>query len=158
MLQTTFSNSWWRHQMETFSALLVDCFTSHAGEHRCAEPVGVWNRLRYSPFVRGIHRSPVNSPLKAQWTRNFDDWSPLFLSSLTKYIINYDMITIKTTWCFLWCAPEQRLSKQSRRRWFESLSRSLWRHCNGTGRCRLVPHGWVMTAIIKCGLALLIHF
>ena len=26
----------------------------------------------------------------------------------------------------------ERLSKQSRRRWFEKLSRSLWRHCNVT--------------------------
>ena len=33
--------SWWRHQMETFSALLT--------------------------FVRGIHRWPVNSPHKGQW-------------------------------------------------------------------------------------------
>ena len=33
--------SWWRHQMKTF--------------------------LRYWPFVRGIHRSPVNSPHKGQW-------------------------------------------------------------------------------------------
>ena len=33
---------WWRHQMETFSALLVIC-------------------------VRGIHRSPVNSLHKCQW-------------------------------------------------------------------------------------------
>ena len=33
--------SWWRHQMKTFS--------------------GYW------PFVRGIHRSPVNSPHKGQW-------------------------------------------------------------------------------------------
>ena len=32
---------WWRHQMETFSASLA--------------------------FVRGIHRSPVNSPHKGQW-------------------------------------------------------------------------------------------
>ena len=32
---------WWRHQMETFP--------------------------RYWPFVRGIHRSPVNSPHKGQW-------------------------------------------------------------------------------------------
>ena len=32
---------WWRHQMETFP--------------------------RHWPFVRGIHRSPVNSPLKGQW-------------------------------------------------------------------------------------------
>ena len=33
--------SWWRHQMEHFP--------------------------RYWPFVRGIHRSPVNSPHKGQW-------------------------------------------------------------------------------------------
>ena len=33
--------TWWRHQMETFFALLG--------------------------FVRGIHRSPVNSPHKGQW-------------------------------------------------------------------------------------------
>ena len=26
---------------------------------------------------------------------------------------------------------DKRLSKQSRRRWFETLARSLWRHCNG---------------------------
>ena len=34
-------NTWWRHQMETFSA--------------------------YWPFVRGIRRSPVNFPHKGQW-------------------------------------------------------------------------------------------
>ena len=36
---------WWRHQMETFP--------------------------RYWPFVRGIHRSPVNSPHKGQWRGAF---------------------------------------------------------------------------------------
>ena len=35
--------SWWRHQMENFQ--------------------------RYWPFVRGIHRYPVNSPHKGQWRR-----------------------------------------------------------------------------------------
>ena len=39
---------WWRHQMETFS--------------------------RYWPFMRGIHRFPVNSPHKGQWR------GPLMLS------------------------------------------------------------------------------
>ena len=34
---------WWRHQIETFSALLANCV--------------------------GIHRSPVNSPHKGQWRR-----------------------------------------------------------------------------------------
>ena len=34
-------------------------------------------------------------------------------------------------WCFLWSAPEQTMSKQSRQRWFETPSRSLWHHSNG---------------------------
>ena len=34
-------------------------------------------------------------------------------------------------WCFLLSAPEQRLSKQSRCRWFETPSRLLLRLCNG---------------------------
>ena len=60
---------------------------------------------RYWPFGRGIHRSPVNSHHKGQAvTRSFD--------------IFYDLRLNK------------RLSKQSRRRWFEKPSRSLWRHCN----------------------------
>ena len=33
-------------------------------------------------------------------------------------------------WCFPWSAHVQRLCKQSRRRWFETPSRSLWHHCN----------------------------
>ena len=67
---------WWRHQMETFSA---------------------W------PFVRGIHRSPVNSPHKGQWRGAL----MIFYLRLNK-----------------------RLSKQSWGWWFETLSRSLWRHRN----------------------------
>ena len=33
-------------------------------------------------------------------------------------------------WCFLWSTPNKRLSKQSWGRWFETPSRTLWRHCN----------------------------
>ena len=32
-------------------------------------------------------------------------------------------------WCFLWSVPHKWLSKQSRRRWFETPLRYLWRHC-----------------------------
>ena len=32
-------------------------------------------------------------------------------------------------WCFRWCL-NKRLSKQSRSWWFDTPSRSLWRHCN----------------------------
>ena len=59
---------------------------------------------RYRPFVRGIHRSPVNSPHKGQWRGS------LVFS--------------------LMCALNKRLSKQSWGWWFETPPRSLWRHCN----------------------------
>ena len=71
---------WWRHQKETFSALLDIC----AGN------------------------SPVTSEFLAQRpvTRRFDVFFDLCLT--------------------------KRLSKQSRCWWFETPSRSLWRHCNGS--------------------------
>ena len=59
---------------------------------------------RYWPFVRGIHRSPVNSPHKWPVTRGFDVFFDLRLN--------------------------KRFSKQWWGWWFETLSRSLWRHSN----------------------------
>ena len=41
-------------------------------------------------------------------------------------------------WCFLWYAPNRRLSKPSRRPWFETPPRSLWRHSNAK-TCRYFP-------------------
>ena len=69
---------WWRHQMETFSALLALC----AGN---------------SPVTREF-------PPQKLVTRSFDVFFDLQLNK--------------------W------LCKQSRRWWFETPSRSLWRHCN----------------------------
>ena len=63
---------------------------------------------RYWPFVRGIHRSPVNSPHKGQWR------GALMISLI--------------------CALNKRLSKQSRSWRFETSSRPLWRHCNMVGQ------------------------
>ena len=84
------TNPWWRHQMETFSALLAYCAGnspvtwSWQPQYRltvlsawwlqiswhifCHDDVIKWKHFpRYWPFVRGIHRSPVNSPHKGQW-------------------------------------------------------------------------------------------
>ena len=60
---------------------------------------------RYWPFVRGIHRTPVNSPHKGPVTRSLDVFFDLLLN--------------------------KRLSKQSWGWWFETPSCPLWRHCNG---------------------------
>ena len=81
---TPFKNSLWRHQMETFSALLAIC----AGN------------------------SPVTGefPTQRPVTRSFD--------------VYFDL------------CPNERLSKQSWGWWFETLSRSLWRHRNVTDKCQ----------------------
>ena len=71
-------STWWRHRMGAFSALLA--------------------------FVRGIHRSPVQSPHKSQWRG-----------------ASFDVFNL--------CLNKQ-MSKQSIRRWIETPSRSLWRHSN----------------------------
>ena len=71
-------NSWWRHQIETFSALMAPCEGS-------------------SPVT-------VEFPLQRPVARSYDVFVDLRLN--------------------------KRLSWQSRRRWFETPSRPLWRHCN----------------------------
>ena len=76
---------WCRHQMKTLSAL-----------------PGYW------PFVRGIHRSPMNSPLKGQWRGAL----MCFDTRLNK-----------------------RLSKQSGGLGFKTPSRPSWRHCNAISSC-----------------------
>ena len=58
----------------------------------------------YSTFVRWIHRSQVNSPHKGQW----------------RGTLMFSLI----------CALIKPFSKQSWGWWFETPSRSLWRHCN----------------------------
>ena len=75
--------SWWRHQMETFSALLALC--------------------------GGNSTVPSEFPAQRPVTQSVD--------------VFFDLRLIK------------RLSKHSRCWWFETLSRPLWRLCNGAGQC-----------------------
>ena len=79
-----------------------EMFMYHSSEH---DDVIKWKHfLRYWPFVRGIHRSPVNSQHRSV-RRSFD--------------VFFDLPLIKP------------LSKQWLGWWFETLPRPLWRHCNG---------------------------
>ena len=74
--------TWWRHQMETFSALL-------------AFGCGVFAGHRWIPRTKASDAE---------------------------------------LWCFLWSAPEPTDMKTMRRRWFETPSPSLWRHCNASSQ------------------------
>ena len=75
---------------------------------------------RYWPFVRGIHRSPVNSPHEGQWRGAL-----MF---------------------FFYLRLNKQLSKQSWGWLFEALSRPSWRHCNVLlYRCIIFEIKWLST-------------
>ena len=68
------------------------------------DDVTKWKHFpRYWPFMRGIHRSSVNSPHKGQW----------------RVALMFSLI----------CASTNGWAKPSRRRWFVTPSSSFWHHC-----------------------------
>ena len=81
---------------------------------------------RYWPFVRGIHRPPVNSPHKGQWRR------ALMFSLICAWINGW----VKQWWGW----------------WFETPSRSLWRHCIGERWVAVVMMVVVCPSVRACTL------
>ena len=108
----------WRH-------LSTDCWRRE--KMSLHDDVIIWKQFpRYWSFVRGIHRSPMNSPHKGQWRG-------ALMFSLT-------------------CVWTKRLSKQSRRRWFETPSHSLWHYCNERRKWRTpIP---VLVSVVGMTLAM----
>ena len=96
------------------------------GKYLGHDDVIKWKHFpRYWPFVRRIHRSPVNSPHKGQWRRAFD--------------------------VFLDPHPNKRLSKQWGGWWFETPSCPLWRHRNvKTKPCHACLVYIYIKMVIKC--------
>ena len=90
---------------------------------KCHDDVIEWKHFpRYWPFVQGIHQSPVKSPHKGQWC------GALMFSLI--------------------CALNKRLSKQSWGWWFDTPSRSLWRHCNVMPSSSQPSHGLMSSRIV----------
>ena len=83
---------------------------------------------RYWLFVRGIHRSPVNSPYKGQWRGALifsmicawiNGWvNNREAGDLRRHRAHYDDIVM---WCFLWCQPGETKVEC---RWFAMTWRS----------------------------------
>ena len=48
--------------------------------------------------------------------------------------------------------PNQQLRRQWRRWWFETLPRSIWRHCNGQGSVRMMALTWQIVPGSRLGL------
>ena len=104
-------DTWFRHtshhpRLQTFVKHLMHIHAiAKVIPFKIHDDVTIWKHFpRYWPFVRGIHRSPVNSPHKSQWC------GALMFSLI--------------------CVLNKRLGKQSWGWWFETPSRPLWRHFN----------------------------
>ena len=82
---------------------LGQVFTGRQALHQHDDVIKWKHFPRYWPFVRGIHPSRVNSPHNGKWR------GALMFSMICALI---------------------KMGKQSRGRWFDTPSRSLWRHCN----------------------------
>ena len=104
-------------------------------------------------FVRGIHRSPVNSPHKGQWPRALmfslicvwinDRVNNREAGDLRRYCAHYDVIVmIDKGWMSLWwpllgLLPWCPNLESSRRKWFED--RGAVDEINGYSMFKLVP-------------------
>ena len=80
---------------------------------------------RYWPFVRGIHRSPVNSPHKGQW----------------RGALKFSLI----------CTLNKQFSKQWEHWWFETPWRPLW-HCNAAAMLYVILCWMWAQSMLQLGL------
>ena len=93
-----------------------------------------WERFpQYWPFVRGIHRSPMDSPHKGPVT-----WALKFSASFDIF----NDISLNKWW-----------NKQSSRRWFDAPGCSLWRHCSDK-TWRVIVTSLEVSQILGLGLGL----
>ena len=94
------------------------CAKFHGVSH---DDVIKWKHFpRYWQFVRGIHRSPVNSLHKGQW----------------RGALMFSLICV---------CMNKRLSKQLWGWWLETLSHPLWRHCNDIYTSMAIRYGLANT-------------
>ena len=124
-VHSTYQELWW--SIFQISALKTkDCHmmtSSNGGAHHTYQEL--WSILQISALKsKDCHMMtssngntfPITGPLCREFTGH--RWIPCTKASDAE----------------LWCCPDlrlnKRLSKQSRRRWFEMPSHSLWHHCN----------------------------
>ena len=91
--------------------------------HVVHDDVIKWKHFpRYWPFVRGIHRSPVNSPHKGQW-RGALMFSLICVGinggvnnreagDLRRYRVHYDVIVMMINWCAFGCPGANGLTNR----------------------------------------------
>ena len=94
--------------------------------------VSFWRRREFTRLHRGkIHPYPFIIIMMTSLNGNIFCITGLLWGKSTGHRwIPLTKASDAELWCFLWSAPQKRLSKQLRRRWFETPSRLSWRYCN----------------------------
>ena len=102
------------------------------------------------PMTNGCGKVPKSVMMTSSNANIFRVTGPLWGESTGHRWIPFTKASDGEFWYFLWSAPEKRLSKKLRHRWFETQSRSPWRHCNGGlfNSCELIITGMVLG---ECG-------
>ena len=120
-----------------------------------------WKHLpRYWPFVRGIHRSPVNSPHKGQWRESLmfslicvwiNGWvNNREAGDLRRYRAHYDVIVIITheiSWIF--AAAGLRVKTCSPHPGISASSSLWWRHNGRDCVSNHQPHDCLLNRLFR---------
>ena len=99
-----------RQRRQTDKDSDIRTFTEPSETETEHDDVIKWKHFpRYWPFVRGIHRSPMNSPHKGQWHGALmlslicfwiNDWvNNREAGDLWRYRAHYDVTVMKHAWC-----------------------------------------------------------
>ena len=99
--------------------------------------------LGYLKLVWSESKTFIKDVIKYNHFRVTD---PLWAESIGHWWIPH---TKAELWSFLWLRLNKLLSKQSRRQWFETPSRSLWRHCNFTNKPSNIVQVWHIFDLYK---------
>ena len=146
MAQLLISSPWWRHQMETFSALLALC----AGNSQA--PDETQYHLTSSEWLSSLGwlmATAVSHPDKIRRHSDLDGSAPYLIPMMTSSNGNIFRVTgplcgeftgpgefpaqrpvTRSFDVFFDLRPNKRWSKQPWGWWFETPSWSLWRQCN----------------------------
>ena len=133
--------TWWRHQMETFSALLAICAGNSpiTGEFPSQRPVS----RKFVVFFDLRLNERLSKQLQVWWCETLSRllWRHCNVIEMShddvikwKHFPRYwpfvQRPVTQSLGVFFDLRLNKRFSKQSRNRWLETPSRSLWRHCD----------------------------
>ena len=105
----------------------------NTNEYELLQSVSWWYEQLYTDMREWFSPSPISTIFGVRWVNNSDFVLMIHCDLKCNSWWRHQMETfsmLQSFDVFFYLGLNKRFSKQSRRWWFESLSRSLWRHCN----------------------------